>query len=243
MIIEEKERRFKSALPDRYDLRKIELVTQYSAFVDTLLWRPVNYPQTHELMALPAVEALLLEDDATIPVTSERFKDCFIEQVELAKQRADFNLLKICLGKPFEQLIQVYGIPGDDIEKRAVDEYGHILYRATCLFDVCSPSTDGRTIVHELGHYLDCTACLSDSAALAVMDPLIPQAMLKMVGLPEDALYSDISGKLVCTCGDPDFEQPATFAKLVRTKSIFPSTRHLQRIFSGGACVRCHFGL
>ena len=39
--------------------------------------------------------------------------------------------------------------------------------------------------------------------------------VLQALGLPEDTKYTDISGKILCMCAKPGFEQPATFSQLV----------------------------
>lgn len=49
---------------------------------------------------------------------------------------------------------------------------------------------------------------------------------LTMLGLPEDTHYEAVSGKVVCLCGDPSFEQPAQFSALVRCRRIMNNTVH-----------------
>ena len=52
----------------------------------------------------------------------------------------------------------------------------------------------------------------------------IVRQVLKMLGISEDTRYQDISGKVVCLCGKPDFEQPAQFSALVRFNRVFDSS-------------------
>ena len=54
----------------------------------------------------------------------------------------------------------------------------------------------------------------------------IVRHVLKMLEIPEDARYQDISSRIVCLCGKPGLEQPAQFSALVRFNvvNVLPQT-------------------
>lgn len=48
------------------------------------------------------------------------------------------------------------------------------------------------------------------------VDGAVALTVLEMLGLPEDTLLSEVSGRAVCTC--PTFKAGSTFSELVRSR-------------------------
>lgn len=213
--------------------RDLEFQELYKQFIKANL---INgpYPAIQDLRSLPALSLLLTENDSNVVFDSSRFETHIIpivNQMRNAKIQDRIDTVRRGYARH----------AGQDIGNDTTTPTEEILYRATTLFPNpgyrCSLNCTEppyKTFAEKLRSLWPprqrrinlSTKIESDwtfadhNSPYEIADPKTAMGVLTMLHLPEDTPYAEISGKVVCTCGQPSFEQPTTFAKLVRVLSL-----------------------
>lgn len=193
----------------------------YVEFLELVPLEDGPYPTQFELITLPVVDELVEEEDATLPLTKERWtrvKD-FLSEFKLTAKIAMVGAL-----------IDAWVATGRQTSALDGDNADSILERATALFTcpfcpfLAGPNYSKiptanvyhlselnvhvRTL-HRFG--MDCGR-LSPVAHVADASDILLAAG---VSNPEFAKYDEISKRVVCKCDDPTLEQPTTFSEVV----------------------------
>lgn len=213
----------------RTEARDLEFQRLYIQFIkDNLIDGP--YPAIQDLRALPTVPPLFTENDSNVVFDSSRFEEHILP---IIFEMRDSNRRDI-----IDTVRQSYARHANqDIGDDATAPTEEILYRAATLFPNpryrCSPrGTQGPYMTFaeklqviwgnresriNLFTHIESSWIFTDyTSSYEIADPKTAMGVLKMLHLPEDTPYADISGKVICTCGQPSFKQPATFIELVR---------------------------
>ena len=219
-IANEKRRRAERETELQYGKRVNELTEQYANFLEET-GSDLNYPTISELVGVPEVAEVLRAEGATVVMTKERFKEC-LPRIHAIKRRNQLDLLQKLFGKPDsvdETLLE--GHSRDTPELEGLEEQEHVRHRATSVFSF--GNGDFGSLMHcddpEVAQEWSQTHTYVVRRAARLIDQEIPLAMLKMLKLPEDVRYADVSGKVLCKCRAPDFKQPASFVKLVNHRT------------------------
>lgn len=213
----------------RCDERRRELEPMWTEFLTSM----PNQEQ-RRLMSLhsdacdlPAIAAMLYEDNATIPVTEERWL-AIVDSVEFQvtmRQAGVWHDLRQCLKKPKKHWLAApeWKTETDDItgEESDDDDDFTVLEKASSLFrcDKCYSNLFGHAAIFDHLHFrgkkwVDILPWLRHEAGTE----LVVTTVLRALKLPEDtplAAMEQLNGRLMCLCGHPDFQNPTTFGDLV----------------------------
>lgn len=231
LLVDEKFRREGRKRLQRREAREEELRHAYSKLLRTAPVEDGPFPAVSKVIALPEVQALIKEDDIRIPMTEERLSSVMPKLLELARRNkaelvkaawAHFVGLSVSGDKAREAAVDVQNLTGvpQDIA------YGSemILQLATALFR-CYFCVDrhgkpapgcGDAVynITELAQHIHTEHARAEQTPVKVrVDSAVAQKVLSKLGLPEDVRYSEVSGRIVCTCAT--FSYPTTFAQLV----------------------------
>lgn len=193
----------------------------YVEFLELVPLEDGPYPTQFELITLPVVDELVEEEDATLPLTKERWTrvEDFLSEF---KSTAKIAMVGALIDAWFATGRQTSALDGDDTDS--------ILEHATALFTcpfcpfVAGPinskiptanvyhlselNAHVRTL-HRFG--MDCGR-LSPVAHVADASDILLAAGVSDL---ESVTYDEVSKRVVCKCDDPTLEQPATFSEVV----------------------------
>ncbi|GJE93544.1 F-box protein [Phanerochaete sordida] len=192
--------------------RENELRTIYQAFLTRLTPHMLMYFPTPQ--RIPKYEPLQLHlggPNIDIPVTEARFVETMLPILN-SETRGSFACTILWYA-------QGLGVDTSTLAAKVafIRQWRGLSYAARCMLRTPSLSlTPARML-----HYHE---CLSEPGSLApdvasyyklVPDPTCALQVLGAIGLPSNIRYDAISHRLICTCGDPTFLQPAPFSDLV----------------------------
>ncbi|PSR76153.1 hypothetical protein PHLCEN_2v8651 [Hermanssonia centrifuga] len=219
----EKERKVWAERGVRIGLRRQEVRTLYQLYIEDIEDDEVLLPDSVEFTYLPEVTALVSRDDGLIEVTQERFMDVVAEAMttfNISERAKLANMLR-------EQAPRFTDYDSSDEDDGTISRTPmeiacdlEVLNRATSILKCyrCSLSSPTsyfpftKITRHNLKFHPD-SPYKAISREKAVTGTA--SAVLKVLGLPSSTRYSDISRKIVCLCGKPDFQQPAEFSELI----------------------------
>lgn len=206
-------RQSQQELTRRKAARGKELTALYKAYVDAL-------PAVHDLILPPcstlcgrlAVVRLIEDNEARHPVTPELFDLFILPEIKNYALEVSSSLeaaLQPTSALPFTQSPE----PG--------------LGSATALFYCIYP----RCGTQNLYSYAELAAHIrlrhtsyGDTHHYRQYTASRTSAVLRKIGLSDDVPYAEINRKVICLCGKPDFEQPATFSALVSPSYLAHNT-------------------
>jgi len=174
----------------------------------------------------PRVQAILAEDDYTIPFTEDRYEE--IGDV-IAEGVIQYN---IRTRRDLAQMHGLYLFPGEKEEETDENIVRPFLARATTIFYSdwpgsykCMSYKTLSEILHLALVYMNPEreppewSYLLPGFAPDILAGKIVRELLRVAGAPENStreqLERDYEKKLVCTCQKPNFEQPAYLVHLV----------------------------
>ena len=206
----------------RWDQRVDEANAILKTYLEELPPTCVDVLTTYvQLFKSEEVEDMLGEDDSSIPVTRERF-DAVVPAV--LKKQSEKNYLRLmdalrCALHPesSEDEAKLQPLP-------SLDSVIAMFPCTNCDYPAGSNYTLGELCQHMRKDHLrraDMYSWLEESRRLGRIHLGTVRQVLTMLGLPEDTRYQDISGRVVCLCGKPDFNQPVSFSALVRAPSCW----------------------
>ncbi len=212
----------------RIDLRRQEVRTLYQLYIEDIEDDEVLLPGSVEFTYLPEVTALVSRDDGLIEVTQERFMDVVAEAMttfNISERAKLANLLR----EPAPRCTDYDSSDeDDDTISRTPMEIAcdlEVLNRATSILTCYRCSLSSPTsyfpftgITRHILKFHPDSSYKAISREKAVIGTA--SAVLEMLGLPSSTRYSDISRKIVCLCGKPDFQQPAKFSESVSRISL-----------------------
>ena len=192
-------------------------------------------PHHPEACDLPTIAAMLYEDNATVPVTEERWltiansvisdmkvdiRPDLVKRLERAKTQAAHLLGPLQRKTEAESTKAEEGDHGD---------YFSVLDRASSLFRCDTYGCKelfGHAAIFNHHHFRNMrwVHILPRLQYEVAAEPVV-YAVLKALRLPEDtplAVVEQLNGQLVCLCGHPDFRKPLTFRSLVCSILIHP---------------------
>ncbi|THH02676.1 hypothetical protein EW026_g187 [Hermanssonia centrifuga] len=219
----EKEQKVWAERGVRIDLRRQEVRTLYQLYIEDIEDDEVLLPGSVEFTYLPEVTALVSRDDGLIEVTQERFMDVVAEAMttfNISERAKLANLLR----EPAPRCTDYDSSDeDDDTISRTPMEIAcdlEVLNRATSILTCYRCSLSSPTsyfpftgITRHILKFHPDSSYKAISREKAVIGTA--SAVLEMLGLPSSTRYSDISRKIVCLCGKPDFQQPAEFSELI----------------------------
>ncbi|KAI0338123.1 hypothetical protein BDW22DRAFT_1363238 [Trametopsis cervina] len=197
-------RQSQQELTRRKAARGKEVTALYKAYVDALpAVHDLILPPCSTLCGRPAVVRLIEDNEARHPVTPELFDLFILPEIKNYALEVSSSLeaaLQPTSGLPFTQSPE----PG--------------LGSATALFYCIYP----RCGTQNLYSYAELAAHIrlrhtsyGDTHHYRQYTASRTSAVLRKIGLSDDVPYAEINRKVICLCGKPDFEQPATFSALM----------------------------
>lgn len=214
------------AIDTRVFTRLQELSDAYDAHIRGLLQTDLVLPSLSELLSIPEIDRLIREDDARAPIDQDSFIERFLPIVEAYPNENKLVLIREFVEKTRQADCRDIGYNvdvGDDPDDLA-RMFDKVKQHAAFMLSreqIGLSWTSGIDTYVQFEHYSEVSASLDPWASAAMrrkeisVDPRIALAVLKMLHLPADSSYSDVSGKVVCLCGNPGFQQPASFGELV----------------------------
>lgn len=227
-IEEARLRRAEKAAESRQILRKCELREKYSQWVKNLVVEDGPYPTLSELWSLPEMKVIITEDESRVVIGRERFDKAIVpvmQQYKLSTRAAIVKALRSKAGKS-----------GEHTEENKVDDESEdILYNATSLFMNPHRTESWFALRQDKGllsfrellvdlHDMYEDKRINDGQEKITYTPSFTKeiacSVLRAVGLSQDTLYEEVTGRIVCACQSSDFSQPASFSKLVRVPHL-----------------------
>ena len=207
----------------RWDQRVDEAVAILKTYLEELPSACVDVLTTYmQLFASNEVKNMLDEDDASIPVTRERF-DAVVPGV--LKKQSEKNYVRLmdalrCALHP--------ELSEDEAKLQPLPSLDSVIALFPCTNCSDYPVENNYTL-KELCQHMKKDHLQGEGMRFWQGAPLklgrihldIVRRALTMLGLPEDTRYQDISGRVVCLCGKPDFKQPVSFSALVSAPSLW----------------------
>lgn len=201
-----------TAAASKRDTRTGELHRLYTEFTARADLAHGPYPIFEELRL--AALSLLTESNSSIVLDSARFEQHIIPIVEELRKTNRQTLVDLVHAQ-YVKIGQSAAVPTDELLYRAATLFENPQYSAELApvtFSELMQYFHKRYIVNGYPPVRDRPTC---SPTYKLFDPKFGVGVLKMLGLPSDTPYADVTKKVVCTCERPEFEQPVSFAELV----------------------------
>lgn len=203
--------------------RKHELSIKLKSHYDGLLSRlneseyPVKqwYPALHDATRIPAVNAILSENDAQIHLTQERIQqilDIIESDVTDARERTETRLLS--------ELREVYAhaTDGTEIDLPEILDRKYLYFSASrfkCPQSCCT------SYEFPLFHSYEELSPqryprIKEEISVDVVNSQTSRKVVRMLGLPDDHLAKDLPSHLICDCLKPNVTMPMTYGRLLQ---------------------------
>lgn len=185
-------------------------------------------PHFDDICDLPAIATMLSENDATIPVTEERWLSV---AESILSQLSDFRLQ---VQRDLTEKLKVPSHPNGYAEDLSIVSFATSMLK-------CSRCDAGLTYPTMFEHYhfrkihfpSNLAVRWSRMQAMLILDYEL-QSTAKLVlndlALPDDtphAALESLSRRFICLCGHPDFQKPMSFASLVSFITLISRTSTL----------------
>jgi hypothetical protein len=173
----------------------------------------------------PAFQEMVEEEDATLPVTQERW-NAIKDKAEIQLRQLTGKIYRDVLKRTKEGSLPFsYGLyMGNPFaspswsEDREDEDTSAIKFASTVVKCAgCHKVLFGARAIH---HTYECNSnCLQWLSIRRSVK--VAQAVLRAVGMEEDAPVEDVESlEFNCTCGHPDFKLPMSFEKLVSRPAL-----------------------
>lgn len=215
-IKEEAKRRETVAREKRLRARQAELRVVYEGYIAEL---PQTYteplPAWHQLLKFDEVKHLLERGEGTVPVSQEDFASIVSSVLEKHAQA-----MTATLTEALEYAFPPYATKSEaGSDTQTTLNLDSVFAIFSCEYCYSGAKNHRDYSFSELKQHIrekHLMASYGHSAYnISASRKSTIRKILRMLNIPENARYDDVSKRVVCLCGKPSFQQPAEFSALV----------------------------